>query len=239
MSAKFVRLFFPNRCVLCESVLAGDAALCETCRGKITLLGTASLCQKCSRPVSSGQAFCRDCLVQAHSFAACYAAALYEGALRQSVLRFKFYRHPEYYRGYAQMILARLVQTEHLPHFDAVIAAPLSAERRKERGYNQSELLAKAVSKGLGVPFEKNCIQKIRHTPAQSTLSYTERMHNLRSAFRIKAKERVRGKTILLVDDILTTGATADEIARVLLRAGAHSVYAAVLAVTPIKEDAF
>lgn len=230
-----VRLLFPDRCVICGKVVDGGATFCPDCADKITFCRDGRMCKKCSRPISEGQLLCRDCLIHPHHFTACFSAAVYDGELRRSILRYKFYNHPEYHRGYARLILFHLLSFEAFPHFGAVVGVPLSKQRLRERGYQQAELIARAVAKGLGVPFYKNCVRKIRHTSAQSTLTYQERLKNLSGAFCVERPELVQGQTILLVDDVFTTGATTDEIAKILLKAGAKEVYAATVAITPFE----
>lgn len=226
-----LQFLFPNRCILCSKVVRGEAALCANCAKKPMLLANKRICKKCSRPVAEGEFLCPNCQVHPHYFTACFATAVYEGELRRSILRYKFYNRPEYHRGYAQLILSHLSGFDALPRFDAVIGAPLSKERLRERGYNQSEVIAKVVAKTLGIPFIKDGVTKLRHTVAQSSLSYDARRKNLRGAFRVAKPEAFRGKIVLLIDDVLTTGATADEISRVLLKAGTKSVYIAVVAI--------
>lgn len=230
-----VRLLFPDRCVICGKIVTDGAACCPDCVDKIVFCRDGRMCKKCSRPVPEGQLLCRDCLIHPHYFTACFSAALYEGELRRCLLRYKFYNHPEYHRGYARLILSHLLSFDALPRFGAVLGVPLSKQRLRQRGYGQAELIARAVAKGLRAPFYKNCVRKNRHTPAQSTLTYQERLKNLSGAFFVEKPELIRNQTILLVDDVFTTGATADEIAKILLKAGAKEIYVTTVAVTPFK----
>lgn len=228
-------LLFPDRCILCGEIVRGSA-VCEACTGKLTHCADVRVCKKCSRPIPEGQLLCGNCLVAPHYFTACFAAAVYEKELRHSILKYKFYNHPEFSRGYARLIWERLLSFEVLPRFELIVCAPLSDIRLKERGYNQSELIAKELARLTGLPFCKNCVKKVRHTAAQSSLSYRMRLKNLTGAFRVEKPEDVRGKIVLLVDDVLTTGATADEISKQLLKSGAKKVYVATAAVTPLRE---
>lgn len=235
MFHKLFAFFFPDRCILCGQPLSGGA-VCEHCVDKLTLCRDIHICKKCSRPIDENQLFCTNCAVTPHYFTICFAAAVYEGEMRRSILKYKFYHHPEYYRGYARLIYAHLLSFDMLPHFDMIAAAPLSDARQKERGYNQAELIGKELARLMNLPFCKNCVRKIRHTNAQSTLSYRERRKNLENTFRAERTETICGKTVLLVDDVFTTGTTADEITKQLLKSGAKQVYVAVVAVTPLKD---
>ena len=225
-------LIYPERCILCDAVVGGDA-VCENCKDKLRLTENERVCKKCSRPVGEDAVLCPDCLVRPRYFTASFAAAVYNDELRSSVIRFKFNKRPDYHRGYARIMLAHLRSLDSLPVIDAVIGVPLSKERYRERGYHQATLIAKEVAKGLGLPVFKNVLKKIRHTPAQSSLPREARLENLRGAFCVFKKEKIKDKTILLIDDVFTTGSTADEISKTLLRAGAKEVYVAAFSVTP------
>lgn len=235
MFRKLSALLFPDRCVLCGQIVR-EGAVCEKCSDKLILCRNIRVCKKCSRPVFEEQLLCEACSAAPRAFTACFAAAVYEGALRKSILNYKFHHHPEYHRGYAKLIYTHLSSFGALPHFDAIIAAPLSKERQRERGYNQAELIAKELAHLMHLPFVRQCVRKLKNTAAQSTLSFTERLHNLSDVFLVAKPEKIQGKTVLLTDDVLTTGSTANEIATQLLQAGAKQVYVAVVAATPPKD---
>ncbi|HBR14915.1 MAG TPA: hypothetical protein DD723_05140 [Candidatus Omnitrophica bacterium] len=120
-----------------------------------------------------------------------------------------------------------------IEHFDMVVPIPLSATRLRERGYNQAWLLAKGVTSAYPIALDSRLLIRVRHTPNQAQLHEKERWTNIQGAFKIKNSKRVAGKNILIVDDLLTTGATASEAARVLKEAGAKRVGVLTLATTP------
>ena len=159
----------------------------------------------------------------------CAAPLYYEDRVRDSLLRFKFEERPHYARGYAEF-LARTAALEFGGEFDLVSWVPVSEKRRRERGYDQAELLAKE----LCVLWNTNPVRtlaKTVHTPAQSGISAPEqRRANVLGVYEAVERERWLGKRILLVDDILTTGATISEAARTLRLAGAAEVMALTLA---------
>ena len=232
---RLVRLVYPHRCLTCGKVVRGRAAFCVDCAPTAPILNDSiRLCKKCSRPTSEGHFLCRDCLVHPRYFVGCFAAALYKGRLRRAMIRFKFRNQPYLYHGFSHLILMRLAERGILPRFDFAIPAPLSKNRLAERGYNQAELLAGPVARGLKVPLVTDVIYKIKETPPQSSLPYHKRLKNLKNAFRVPDKSRVQGKTILLIDDVFTSGATANEISKTLLSAGAKEVYVAVATITQI-----
>ena len=159
----------------------------------------------------------------------CYAVYPYEGVVAESLRRFKFSGQSQYAASFGRM-LAPLLRTAP---FEILSWVPVSAKRRRSRGYDQTELLAHAVAKELELPCTQT-LQKIRHNPAQSSQrDAAARRANVLGAYRAVSPERFAGRSVLLIDDILTTGATLSECSRVLLTAGASSVVCAALAATP------
>ncbi len=150
-----------------------------------------------------------------------------EGGVRKAVHRLKYHR---------DLALADILAAQMLPlvreqgwEIDAVVAIPLGKQRLRERGYNQAALVAFPLALGLDVPFLRHALSRTRETRSQVGLSAEERRQNVAGAFKA-AGERVQGKTVLLVDDVMTTGATLDAAAQALLAAGAARVYAATVA---------
>ena len=203
-------VLFPPKCVLCGKLLKKEETdLCRTCRVE-------------APEYPSGKRK----LQFLDSFAAVW---YYEGYVRKSLLRFKFHNARSYASAYGRILAMRLLQ-EHPDGFDCITWVPGSTLRKFRRGYDQVELLAKAVGKELGmhpVPL----LKKVRNNKQQSRITGSaERRANVLGVYRATHPEAVRGKRILLLDDILTTGATAGECARVLLTAGAKEVHCAVIA---------
>lgn len=155
----------------------------------------------------------------------------YEGDVRRSILRYKFRRGIFLAPKYARMLAEKLSQ-QGMVQPDVLTWVPVSRMRRFQRGYDQCELLAKHLGKMLGIP-AVSTLQKVRNTPPQSGLdSAAMRKANILGAFALKENANIAGKTVLLVDDIFTTGATMNECARVLLTSGAAQVHGATVAVT-------
>lgn len=206
-----VRLIFPPKCLLCQTLLDQELDLCARCR-------------------VHGPEY-PDAKIKLPHLDSWLGMWYYEADVRESLLRYKFGGKRNYARGYGRLLAMRLLQ-ERQGQFDLITWVPISRRRKARRGYDQVELLAKAVSAELGVEAVK-CLHKHRHTQPQSRLSSAaERRANVLGAFRAVEPEGFRGKRVLLLDDILTTGATLSEAARVLLTAGAAEVQAAVVAVS-------
>lgn len=201
---------FPPKCVLCRAILAEEETdLCHCCR--------------VSQPEY------RDGGRKLSHIVRMTALWGYEGHVRESLRRYKFAGARSYAASYGRL-LAMGVQKE-LPVPDVITWVPVSAKRRRKRGYDQSELLALAVAEELGIPAER-LLDKFRDNPPNSTLkTQPERRANVQGVYKAVKPERIRGRRVLLLDDIVTTGATASECARVLKTAGAEEIIFAALAV--------
>lgn len=204
---KLLDLIFPPRCAFCRAV------------------GVHGVCPDCERslPYASTQ------LCEGAQFGKCASPLLYEGAVRESLLRFKFHGVQSAAEGYGQL-LARCAAEELGGEFDTVTWVPVSGERERERGYDQAYLLAEEAARLWGVE-PVRLLRKVRNNAAQSGLSSAaERRGNVLGVYRAENIERITGARILLIDDILTTGSTLGECVRVLKEAGAESVVCATLA---------
>lgn len=202
---------FPPKCVLCRRLLVKDETdLCHICRLDAPEVGMATK--------------------NKFSFIAGWTAVwYYKDTVRQSLLRYKFRNARSYAPIYGRLLAMKLSRL--CPDgFDCLTWVPVSRRRSFKRGFDQVELLAKAVGKELGIQPIRT-LRKIRHTPPQSTITgAAQRRANVLGAYRLVEPDAVKGKRVLWLDDILTTGATASECARVLLTGGAKDVYFAAVA---------
>lgn len=196
-------LVFPPKCVLCRKVLKREETdLCRRCR-----IDTAAFSDKNLKLP-----------YLAHWTALWY----YEDNVRNSILRFKFYGSRSYAETYGRMLAMKIINDRL--QFDIITWVPISSLRRWRRGYDQVALIAEAVSKELDIPLTC-CLKKIRNNPPQARLgNAAQRRANVLGVYRCPDPALVRGKKILLLDDVITTGATAGECARMLLTAGAEEV---------------
>lgn len=202
-------LLFPPRCVFCRKILRGsDSAVCDECRTALPGHET----------VVAGTYFTR-----------CAVALKYEGMVRSAIDRFKFEDEPGYATEFGR-ILSRCIQMEFAGQYDLITWVPVSEERQKKRGYDQSMLLAFATALELEDVVVET-LQKTAHNAEQSSLTNAEaRRTNVQGAYMVPEAELIEGKRILLIDDTIATGATLDEASRTLLEAGAKEVLGAVLA---------
>lgn len=204
---KILRLFYPQRCPYCGKVMEPFEESCGSCTGENT--------------PGPGGYFIKAPGEELSIF--CCSPWLYRGRHRQAVLNFKFNHRREYAEPLG-VSMARCAK-EHFRErcFDLVCEVPLNRKRRKERGYDQSKLLAKEISRELRVSYQ-SLLEKPAQNRIQHKLSYEQRWENVKGVYRLKSNADVSGKRILLCDDIITSGATLWEAASVLRAAGAKEV---------------
>lgn len=211
-----LRLFFPSRCALCRTLLTlEEALLCSGCRLSLEEHGFAPEDRKIAHP---------------HAYLDLALAAFpYEACVQQLITELKFRRKPWLVRAFHPAI-AETLGDGRLGRYDLVLPIPSGLRTRIRRQYNPPELLAREAGRILAAPVTPELIQKKRNVASQIGLAPEERLANLYGAFKIRHFKSIRGKSILLVDDVFTTGATADEAARVLKKYGARKVDIFVLA---------
>ena len=213
MLEKLWSFLFPPKCVICKTILQPEQTdLCHRCR------------QDLSGPNSEK--------IKLSFLAGWTAVWYYEDDVRKSILRFKFYNRRSYATSYGRL-LAMQLQQKYPEGFDILTWVPVSRLRRWKRGYDQCKLLADSVGAELKMQPVK-ALKKLRNNPPQSGIvGVSARKANVLGVYTCPCPEQVAGKRILLLDDIITTGATASECARILLTAGAKEVYCGAVAAAP------
>jgi competence protein ComFC len=225
-------LLYPPVCTVCCANVASGEYLCQDCDAKITRI-VPPFCAKCSEPFSgaiTNPFNCANCAHRGLHFDAAVAAYRSRGIVRRVILDFKYGRHIHLRHLVARWLFAAL-DDERLRarRFDLIVPVPLHPARQRERGFNQATLLAEMLSAHMSIHL-RPLLERIRYTTTQTAFDRAERMENLRGAFRLRKNADVRNLRVLLIDDVLTTGSTLSECARVLKRAGATSVHAATAA---------
>lgn len=198
---------------------------CFECDGKVSVIHPP-YCERCGAP-TPGTRMCERCEQEGLELNAIRAYGIYEEPLRTAIHRLKYHRDI----ALAEVFSKKLVEIYHQNRWDVdvIIPVPLSIVRLKERGYNQSALLAYPLSLMLGKPYHRNALRRVRETESQVNLTVRERQANVEGAFWAD-EEFVSNKRILLVDDVCTTGSTLNECAKALKNANAESVYGITLA---------
>ncbi len=231
LGSRLADVVFPSLCLGCALPLSRerDRELCPRCARETDFLGGAK-CTCCGRPFAADEAahhLCGECLEQAPAFDLARAAAGHAGPLATAVRGFKYNRLLGLGPGLSRLLTAVIRDLDRAG--DLVVAVPLHPRRQRERGFNQAWLLARRAARHLGLPARGDWLRRIRFTPPQVGLSDRERRANVRGAFSLGPRADFAGRRVILVDDVLTTGATVDACARVLKKAGAEAVIVATV----------
>jgi competence protein ComFC len=226
-----VSLFFPAGCRLCDSLLtkASRVPICETCLASFVPV-PAPFCSVCGQQIFTFSApgepptLCRACQDHTYAFDLARSYASYDGSIVQALLLLKFEPILPLAAWFADR-LAELVRSrpEDFP-VDVVIPVPLHPQRERERGYNQAGLIARPLARKIGLPYRPILLVRTRPRPDKQLLSLEERWESVRGAFATQKGTRVDNLRVLLVDDVMTTGATLDACSRALRDAGAKQV---------------
>jgi len=226
----FLSLLYPPRCLLCRTL--GEASgLCRDCAAQIAPV-PSPWCRRCGQSIGDAET-CFHCHLRLPAFACARAMGQYDGVLRALIHRFKYRDRPQLAEPLGILLadFARIQSSSlHDLCFDALLPVPMHPVRQRLRGYNQSDRLARVVARELGLPLETQMLTRPRATRPQVGLTGDARRINLRAAFAVPHPELVSGKTLLIVDDVTTTGSTLDACAATLQAAGATAVYALALA---------
>jgi len=225
-------LLFPRFCLCCDADLTDSRRrwLCPACLAGIEP-PRADACPVCAGKLGAGAApsSCRDCARLRPRFTACVTAGGYDGRLGEWVRRLKYGRRPELAWPLGQL-LAESIRLDPAVSADLIVPIPIPWRRRLRRGFNQAELIAAELRRPLEIPVARRVLARTGTPPVQAGLSPSQRLRAPRGTMRVTRPRRVRGRRVLVVDDVLTTGATLNEAARRLLGAGACEVTVAVVA---------
>lgn len=217
-------LVFPRRCVVCDEITdkIGEF-VCEKCRSKIIYI-KEPVCMKCGKQLKrEEQEYCRDCEKGRHSYIR--GTALYDyGSMADSIFRFKYAGRMEYASFYGRDLYEKKAKWLSMVRPDVLLPVPAHPSRKRKRGYNQAELIAKELSGYLGIPVNTTLVERVKKTQPLKNLTLGERQNNLKRAFKIRRND-VKLNTIVIIDDIYTTGSTIDSIAQVLRKEGITDIY--------------
>ncbi len=232
-SRLFLDSLLPPQCLSCDGIVDTPGNLCADCFSKFTFI-TPPCCERCGIPFEGAiidDLLCGACVREPPTFTRARAAFIYDAQSRGLVLKLK---HAD--RTDTIVHLARWLQragADLVKSCDVIVPVPLHRWRLVTRSYNQAALLANALGKYTGKPVVPDALARIKATPSQGNLNRTARHRNVARAFAVKRTKAITDKRVLLIDDVLTTGATADACAHTLLAAGATTVDVLVLARVP------
>ncbi len=220
---------FPRRCPVCDKIVIPFGKLCcETCRKKLIYIGR-DYCMKCGKGLSDSESvYCSHCQEYPASFMHGRSLYHYE-SVAKSIFRFKYQGRQEYADFFGEELYQHFANDIKQMRADAFIPVPLHKHRLRERGYNQSALLARVLSEKCGICCKENVVIRQKDTVPQKKLNFAERQNNLKKAFKLLEND-VKLNVVIIIDDIYTTGSTVSALSDVLLMGGVKEVYVLTLA---------
>lgn len=236
MLQSILDIIYPVRCPICgDIVLPKGERICSPCRMKLPYIEEPR-CMKCSKPLEQdGKEYCSDCGHKRYAFDKGYALWIYNDDMRHSIAEFKYHNKKEYAKFYINEMLRLYGKRINNLTPDVIVPVPLHRSKYQSRGYNQADILARGFGKELEIPVLSKLLIRNKKTLPQKKLSNKERFDNLREAFEFSDMEfrnyNKKITTVLLVDDIYTTGSTIDACSSVLKSNGIEKVYFLVLCI--------
>lgn len=220
------------KCIFCGDELSSISAFCtcEKCLKNLPFIDDNNICEICGMAITSLAKICDTCHEKKPAFKLARAPFEYTGLIRFIINRFKYYN--EKYLAKPLSHFMHEIYLKNNYNCNLILFSPLTEEKQKSRGYNQAELLAVELAKFLNLEVKNNIIFKVKNTLTQTKLTKPERKINLENAFVVKNKKQIKNKSILLVDDVFTTGSTVNHISELLIKSGAKEVKILTLAHT-------
>lgn len=223
---------FPKICVYCKRPLSYDekVILCKTCVHQIKFI-EGLICQICGLPLPDGGAHCFNCRKENRRWWIEYirGATEYKEPIKTLIHEFK-YNDKLFYKNFLSQLLIEQFYINFNEKIDFVCCVPISLYKKFSRGYNQTELLAVEFAKKVNIEFMPNLLKRVKHTVSQFKLSREERLKNVKDIFAVVMPEKVKGKNVLIIDDVCTTGETLNQCGKVLKSAKAKKVFGYVVA---------
>lgn len=228
-----LNILWPLYCQACKEKLNLDSKvhLCEDCFAKIKF-NKLPFCKKCGRSLEANNSYsdyCRNCQKNEFNFERSYSACLYEGILKELLHEFKYNKNMQAGNILSAILLKFFEENFPEEKFDFIVPIPLFAAKEREREFNQAEILARPISKKFLITLSKGVLVKLRPTPSQTTLTKEKRFLSQKGVFKVRRPEVFYKKKLLVIDDIMTTGATMNEAAFTLKKNGASEVYGLTL----------
>lgn len=226
-------IIFPPRCLGCAEIIKRQAhhVFCSGCLEKISFI-TGSFCPICGTPFlasPAGNHICGNCLESKPYYTEARAVAGFETVIMDAIHKFKYGRNISIGDALGSFMAGFSFPDFDFSEYSLLLPVPLHVERLRERGFNQSLLLAKKMGKKYKLPVSFSLLKRCKSTLSQTGLNRAEREKNIRGAFLVTDREKLTGENIILIDDVYTTGATVNECARVLIKAGTQKVAALTL----------
>ncbi len=229
---------FPPYCACCHERMPDGQRepVCRECWRRAITWDRGGACQRCGAGLPAGTVprLCYSCRIEGWDCSDIRTPGPFAGTVAEAIHLLKYSERRSIARRLAALMRGCLGTDDCYLKSDLIVAVPLHSARLRERGYNQAQLLADELSRMTGIPADPKAVRRVRHNPTQTRLNRKQRLENVRNIFQVKDPSRVRGRRVILVDDVLTTGATIGSCARALLEAGALEVLALAAAAAPL-----
>lgn len=229
-----LELIYPekNTCFICGKFdeVIGEKYICYDCERNSKRI-ISPFCAKCSKPITYDKStnLCKECCGEEKYFEMSKSLYAYEGNIKHAIYNFKYYNKPYFYKLFGNLMVSYINKEDYLS-YNYILSVPLHPSKLCQRGYNQSELLARHISNCLSIPY-LDALKRTKKTEKQSENSKEERRKNLKDVFFVKASfDMIINKSVLLVDDIYTTGSTVNECSKALINYGVNKVYVITIA---------
>ncbi|WP_245597668.1 ComF family protein [Psychromonas aquimarina] len=225
-SGKFIEQLLPAQCLLCH-LSSNDKLICTYCQNALDI--KRPCCRKCGLRLVKTQDFCGDCLQQTHLFTQLHALADYQSPYSSLIKKLKYKKQLISGELLGELLTSSIssnVDLQTIADVDYLLAIPLHRKKHKKRGFNQAEIIAQVTSRQLGIPQLFDAVERHKNTSVQEGLSLKKRKQNLNNAFSLKQKQRdkLAGTHLVIIDDVVTTGATVNSLCRILLQAGVRRI---------------
>lgn len=222
---RIYNIFFPIKCGYCDDITDNGSYVCDKCNKKIDLEELKNRCKFCGAKLFDNKRICEKCRGEKIYYDEFIYFSEYEDVLKNKMLAYKF-NDKKYLKDFFAQELSKCLNNVQA---DYIIGVPISKKRLEERGYNQTNLIAKELGQLLNIEYIPDMLVKIKDTEHQSKLTKTERKFNIKNSFIVADKYNICDKKILLIDDIFTTGATVNECSKILKKAQAKEVIVAAI----------
>lgn len=217
-------LLYPKRCPVCHGVVRGKGKVCTPCKKRLMYIKEPK-CKRCGKEIEKEeQEYCTDCQRFSHSFDRGASVFAYDPVMRRSISMFKYHNRREYAQFYAEEMYKNCQRFIKMCDPQVILPVPVHRRKKRQRGFNQAELVAKELGKRTGVPVDTKYLMRTEKTTPQKELTRQQRKVNLRKAFAVRESGKYYER-VLLVDDIYTTGATIDAISEILREKQTKIIY--------------
>lgn len=232
LAKKSLDLILPIKCITCSNHVNEIGSLCGFCWAKIDFI-TEPMCKTCGFPLEKGAkegSLCGHCITEEPEFDLARSVFCYNDNSKKLIIDFKYSDRLHAANRFAEWII--YAGRDVMDEVDYIVPVPLHWKRLFQRRYNQSALITNVLSKKTGIESLPMALERKKHTPPQASLTRRQRLNNLKGAFKVNLKQKglIKGKNVLLVDDVTTTGTTIKECTKVLRKAGAEKVFVLTLA---------